>query len=108
MAYFSFTNKLIKGETIQIFNYGNCQRDFTYVDDIVEGVKRVMKRIKAKGIPVVVYEPTMREEHFFNSPVVRDIAEFKRISDVILANRYHEDLEDVLNKVYTRDLYFRD
>ena len=43
MAYFGFTNKLLKGETIQIFNYGNCKRDFTYVDDIVEGVKRVMK-----------------------------------------------------------------
>lgn len=71
-------------------------------------IQGVMKRIKAKGIPVVVYEPTMQQEHFFNSPVIRDIGEFKRISDVILANRYHEDLEDVLDKVYTRDLYFRD
>ena len=43
MAYFGFTNKLLKGETIQIFNYGNCKRDFTYVDDIVEGVKRIMQ-----------------------------------------------------------------
>lgn len=43
MAYFGFTNKLLKGQTIQIFNYGNCKRDFTYVDDIVEGVKRVMQ-----------------------------------------------------------------
>lgn len=60
MAYFSFTNKLIKGETIQIFNYGNCQRDFTYVDDIVEGVKRVMMRAPAKkdgedGLPLPPY-----------------------------------------------------
>ncbi len=60
MAYFSFTNKLIKGETIQIFNYGNCQRDFTYVDDIVEGVKRVMMHIPEKkdgedGLPLPPY-----------------------------------------------------
>ena len=60
MAYFSFTNKLIKGETIQIFNYGNCQRDFTYVDDIVEGIKRVMTHIPEKkngedGLPMPPY-----------------------------------------------------
>jgi len=60
MAYFSFTNKLIKGETIQIFNYGNCRRDFTYVDDIVEGVKRVMLHIPEKkngedGLPLPPY-----------------------------------------------------
>lgn len=60
MAYFSFTNKLLKGETIQIFNYGNCKRDFTYVDDIVEGVVRVMKRAPKKqngedGLPIPPY-----------------------------------------------------
>lgn len=60
MAYFGFTNKLLKGETIQIFNYGNCKRDFTYVDDIVEGVKRVMKgapdrAIGEDGLPVPPY-----------------------------------------------------
>lgn len=60
MAYFGFTNKLIKGETIQIFNYGNCKRDFTYVDDIVEGVQRVMHRASQKatgedGLPVPPY-----------------------------------------------------
>ena len=60
MAYFGFTNKLLKGETIQIFNYGNCKRDFTYVDDIVEGIKRVMERAPEKkngedGLPMPPY-----------------------------------------------------
>lgn len=60
MAYFGFTNKLLKGETIQIFNYGNCKRDFTYVDDIVEGTKRVMERAPEKkngddGLPIPPY-----------------------------------------------------
>ena len=61
MAYFGFTNKLIKGQTIEIFNYGNCKRDFTYVDDIVEGVKRVMwhapeKKNGEDGLPLPPYK----------------------------------------------------
>lgn len=71
-------------------------------------IQGVMKRIKAKGIEVVVFEPALHEDEFYSSRVIKDFDEFKKISDVIVANRLSDEIKDVVDKVYTRDLFSRD
>ena len=71
-------------------------------------IQDVMRLVKEQGVEVVIYEPTLQEDSFADCTVIHDLDEFKQKSDVILANRFNQEIEDVLEKVYTRDLYFRD
>ena len=74
----------------------------------MSAVQGVMKRLKAKGITIIIYEPYLKESSFFNSEVISNIDDFKRMSDVIVTNRNNKELIDVKDKIYSRDLFGTD
>ena len=91
--------------TVGLFRLAMKSNSDNYRQSSILGI---MERIMAQGVDVVIYEPSLKESRFCNSPVIKDLDEFKNMSDIIVANRYDRLLDDVRDKVYTRDIYFRD
>ena len=95
----------LKPKVVGIYRLVMKQNSDNYRASAIQGV---IKRIKAKGIKVIIYEPSLKEEFFYNSKVHDNLQDFKDLSNIILANRVTDDLKDIISKVYTRDLYNRD
>jgi nucleotide sugar dehydrogenase len=101
------TEKILELEpkTVGIFRLTMKHSSDNFRQSSVQGI---MKRIRAKNVDVIIYEPSCAEDYFHDAPVIRDLAQFKRKADVIVANRYSSELDDVQDKVFTRDIFYRD
>ena len=95
----------LKPQTVGIYRLAMKEGSDNYRDSAIQGI---MKRIKAKGIETILYEPLLNDKTFFKSEVIKDLADFKKRSSLIVANRLNNELKDVINKVFTRDIFMRD
>ena len=91
-----------KPKVVGIFRLIMKEGSDNYRESAIQGV---MKRLKAKGVTIFIYEPLLNDDYFFNSKVIKDINEFKKISNLVVTNRNHDDLSDIKHKIYTRDLF---